>query len=55
MMKDNFFLQLHPSADGTGGVVSSVYKSKPAKNCLFFAFAWETPAINHAFCIGHAY
>ena len=33
-------------------VVSSVYKSKPAKNCLLFASARETPAtsaINRAF------
>ena len=44
------------------GVVSSVYKLKPAKNCLLFASARETPAtsaINRAFVsatpINHTY
>ena len=37
------------------GVVSSVYKSKPAKNCLYFASSGETPAtsaINRVFVSG---
>ena len=44
------------------GVVSSVYKSTPAKNCLIFASSQKTPAtsaINHAFVsatpINHTY